>query len=162
MRRPAFTLLEVMLVAMILATVLTLATLTIGGPLRRARMTQALDKLENFDRFARTVARREHIAYEIVFDRKKRSIEVSSKLDTRNRNRRVWYLPSGVDFQDFRNADGVVRQSRYGVLIASNGTSPNYAVELGSKDGTRWLMTFGFSGKQLAIKEETDVAAIFR
>lgn len=157
-----FTLLEVVTVVVILALVMAIATTTMLGPIRRARMTHAIDTLENVDRFARSSARRDNLAYRIVFDRKKRSIQAASTTETKAKNIRMWRLPGGIEMGDFYDADGVNRLSKYEILIAANGTSPGYAVSLGMPGSRKnWLVTFGLSGKQIRLEEDTDVAAIF-
>jgi prepilin-type N-terminal cleavage/methylation domain-containing protein len=160
--RSGFTLLEILLVVMILATVLGVAAATMVGPVRKARTIQAFDRLENVDRYTRTVARRDNTPYRITFDRKKRIIESRSVLETNKRNIRVWPMPSGTELRHYYDARGSSNLSKYEVLVAANGTSPSYAVAVAGREGGKhWIVTFGLSGKQIRVEDDSDVASIF-
>ncbi len=151
-----------MVVVLILALVAALASASLTGPIRRAKLTQAFDKLENVDRFVRTAARRENRAYRLFFDRKKRIIETRADRESDKKNVRTWPMPSGVEMIDFFDSDGINNSSKYEILVASNGTSPSYAVCLATKEGKKtWVMTFGLSAKQVRLEDKADVAALF-
>ena len=150
--RSGFTLIELIAVIVVLAIITSLAVMSFGGTIDRYKMVQAIETLEMFDAAARREARRaeQPLTATINASRGELTIGITD---------RTFRLPSRVEITDFRTSRsgsrGLVR-----LPIASDGSSPTYAVQLTRGKIKRWFMVLGVSGQVVPIENEGDVNAL--
>jgi Tfp pilus assembly protein FimT len=155
----AFTLVEVMAVLVILAMMVGITLASMQSHILRVRLSQATERIEEADRLARMLARREHVSHALTFDAEERSIELqSNQTPNSKKEAKRWQLPSGIVIEDFRTSSGPSRNKKNKVVVASNGVSASYAVGIKiGRASPRWIVTLGMSGQQLRISEEDEV-----
>jgi prepilin-type N-terminal cleavage/methylation domain-containing protein len=158
-----FTLVEVLVVTVILSMLMALALASLRSHIQRARLVQALNRVEHADRLGRTLARRDHRSQRLVLDRERGIIELqplSNSIKPASRHR--WRLPAGITLETVLDEAGVGQGDRHEVVISSNGISASYAVALRAADlPPRWLVTLGLSGQQLRLERQADVDSMF-
>lgn len=162
-QRDGFTLIEVIAVVVILGMIVGIASMNLRGHVNRAKMIQAVGLIQEADRFARSIARKEHVAHEITLYRKSRTIRVrSTDASSAKPTARTWKLPSGIAMSAIRDSQGISTSNEKQIMISANGTSPMYAIGLvGVNPNASWLVTLGFSGQQIRMENEADVIALF-
>ena len=161
-QRPGFTLIEVIAVVVILGMLVGIATMNLPGHVNRAKLIQAVGLLEEADRFARTIARKEHMPLEMTLNRKSRTIRVRSIDASASKPiSRLWKFPSGITVNGIRDSQGSNASNEKQIVISANGTSTVYAIGLaGTNRKASWLVTLGFSGQQIRMENEADVVAM--
>jgi prepilin-type N-terminal cleavage/methylation domain-containing protein len=163
LKRHAFTLIEVIAVVVILGMLVGVASMNLRGHLNRIKMIQAVGLLEEADRFARSIARKEHLPLEMTFNRKSSTIRVRSAAGSASKPiSRLWKLPTGITISKIRDAQGSNESHEKQIVISANGTSMMYAIGLvGTNRSATWLVMLGFSGQLVRMENDADVAAMF-
>jgi prepilin-type N-terminal cleavage/methylation domain-containing protein len=163
--RRAFTLIETVAVLVILGMIAGLAVVSLQGHVKKARFQQALEQLDQADRFARSLARKESLPHELTFDFAKNHISLGwlPVGSTFIKPIRTWRLPTGVKLAELKAHAGSQTRSKGKINIASNGTTPMYAVKL--RQGTqlsKWWVCLGFSGQTIRIDKDNETFAMFK
>ncbi len=162
-KQAGFTLIEVIAVVVILGMLIGIASMNLRGHVNRAKMVQAVTLFEDADRYARALARKEHVPLEMTLSPKARTISIrSGDSSASKKSIRSWKLPSGVRMSGIRDSQGLVEANDKQIAISANGTSAMYAIGLaGANRNASWLVTLGFSGQQIRMEKEADVVALF-
>jgi len=154
-RRSAFTLLEVTIACVLLATIAGIATLSLRGQVSANRLQQALEQLERADRFARQLARRTGSNAFIEFDDADSEIRIAVD----RRTQKTYGLPPGSTIANVR----VAKTNARDVGISPLGQSTTYAIEFADGERqTRWLVVAGTSGHTLRTSDKEQVNALLR
>ncbi len=153
--RSAFTLLEVTIACVLLATIAGIATLSLRGQVSSNRLQQAVEQLERADRFARQLARRTANNAFLEFDKADGEIRIV----VNRRTRKTYVLPAGSTIANVR----VAKTNARDVAISPLGQSPTYAVEFAAGErSARWLVVAGTSGHTLRTTDRGQVNAVLR
>jgi prepilin-type N-terminal cleavage/methylation domain-containing protein len=158
-RRGGWTLIELSVVLVILATIAAGAAVKLSTPYRAARFENAIDRLVSLDGRARDHARRFNRPADLLLDLDGQSLRVVER-QTKNVTQQVRGLGGAV----------VERVATYGQLtdygtmaIAVNGAggSPTYAVRLRNAGSQRvWVVFAGLTGQAIRVEDNDDIETI--
>ena len=156
--RHAFTLIETLIVLLILALLSTAVTLSLAGPLRKARAGEALAKVEE----AVTTSR----AHAIRFARETRltiDLEQSTLSHQVSRNEsRPFPLPSPYRISDVRTTERQHTSGTVPLVISPSGAFATFALRVEGPDFEQWLLVSGLTGEISRVPDESTVQSIFR
>lgn len=152
MRRPAFTLIEMLAVLALLGLLTALATVSLSGAVRAARANDTAEAVRALDRsirdyakrFGRTVTLRFDLSQGVVVRVEDGKPSVAYALPVR----RV------ITRSDDRTAAEVF------VNVSAAGYSPSYAVLVNASQGTQWIVFAGLSGQASVVNDEREVLDI--
>ena len=139
--RPSFTLVELVVVLIVLAMLASAVTVSLAGPIRRARLMETLDRVVSLDAEARLIARRTAAGAVLKFEADSAVIEGG--------RRERWRASVQVDA-------GPV------VVIAPSGQSTSYAVRVSTGEVSRWLVVLGLSGQAVPVASQGEADALLR
>ena len=130
-RRNGFSLIELVVVVFILALLSAIVMMSVGGHVRRARLTQTLDRIETLDRLARDQARASQSLVRLDFTSDEiklvgpqpRTVALGT-LELIDGPRQIVVLPSG-------------QSATYGVSVQSSGPEAMSLVVLGRSGQAR-------------------------
>lgn len=157
----AFTLLEIMVVVAILAIVSASAVLAVRQPLANTQHELTVSKLRWLDSLARGRAERFGDAT-LEIDAQLGSASVSSGMDRSGRRAADHSMaidqPShilAVLGHDEKSTEGVYR-----IVYNRLGGCSTYAIEIGDKHSSRWLLVLGLTGQTYNFDDRGKVNAI--
>ncbi len=156
-RRPAFTLIEVMLVVLLVGTLAGVAVMSFARPLRASRARDAIAEIGAFDAAARQLARRSGRDVEVVIDVYER------RLTRREQDRGPeshLSLPAALRIEQVRSSTSAAHESQLTVRVAPHGWSRSYAIRIVGPEFDRWLLVAGMSGQVTVIEDESKVQDI--
>src|SRR5688572_9144638 len=149
----AFTLVETLLAVVILGLLVGLAAWSFAGPLRRARMDQAVEQIRFLDGSTRQLARDSGKSFRISIDADRATLGRVGSLHG---------LPSGVRIERVRTASG--ERGGGGVVeveVSRLGLSESYAVLFAGAKWRRWVFVSGLSGEVSVVSDDAQVEDIF-
>jgi prepilin-type N-terminal cleavage/methylation domain-containing protein len=152
-RRCAFTLVETLAAVVILGLLVGLAAWSFAGPLRRARLDQAVEQIRFVDASTRQLARDTGGSFRISIDAERATV---GRIDSSNR-RADSFLPAGVRIERVWTASG----GASGVDVSRLGLSESYAVLLGGAKWRRWVFVSGLSGEARVFSDDGSIDQIF-
>ena len=155
--RHAFTLIELVVVMLILATLAGLVAYSLGGVMDRYQMNRAIETIELFDARARRQAIRSRRPLETRIDRGRNllSIEPSAR-----RSPATFRLPRRVEIAEIRMGRTTVAGGPLQLGINRHGQSESYAIHLQRGSVQRWLVVLGTSGQIVALNDKGEADAI--
>ena len=164
MKRPAFTLLEMIATLALLAVLATLVTVSLAGPRRAARAQDAADEILNYDRLAREWCRRFGRPGGITFDLDRATVRrVMASQGDGSPQPAALHLRSGFRIARLVSAGRSQEAGEVTLPCSPRGQTPSYAVLLaGPEGGQRWIVVAGLSGKAVTAGDARDVEAIFQ
>lgn len=156
-RLKAFSLIEVLVVLAVLATMAATVSISLSGVRNQATTENVIMRLSQFDQSMRTHARRfgEGQNLAIDLDRKRlmvNAINDSNESDSSSRSigsgpTRTLALPNGYDIKRVITATSDIAYGKATIRYSSEGWTPIYALLLtDSTDATFWLVMNGFGG----------------
>jgi prepilin-type N-terminal cleavage/methylation domain-containing protein len=157
--RRAFTLVETMVAVIILGVLATAVAWSFRAPLRRARMSEAIEQVKYLDASSRDFARRFGRAVEIVFDLSEGTLERREGRRTEASFRTGIAGPFRIEAVRTR-----AHNEEYGeasIAVSPLGLSETYAVKLVGPEAQRWVVVTGLAGEILTLADDAQVEAIF-
>jgi prepilin-type N-terminal cleavage/methylation domain-containing protein len=151
LRRHGFTLVETLAAVVILGLLVGLAAWSFAGPLRRARLEQAVEQIRFVDASTRQLGRDTGGSFRISIDAERAAV---GRVDSSNR-RAEHSLPAGVRIERVRTASG-----DHGVDVSRLGLSESYAVLLVGAQWRRWVFVSGLSGEVRVIPDDGSIEQI--
>jgi type II secretion system protein H len=163
-KRPGFTLLEMIVVLALLALLATVVTVSLAGPRRAARAQDAADEILNYDRSAREWCRRFGRPGGITFDLDRRTVRrVTAGQSDSPQQPAALHLSSGFRVARLVSAGQSREAGEVTLPCSPRGQTPSYAVLLaGPEGGQRWIVVAGLSGKAVTAGDAREVEAIFQ
>lgn len=161
-QRPAlrgFTLLELIAVVALLATLAVAGRYSLRGPLAKARLEQALQRLAELDHQARAESRRHRQPVELSIDLDDAAVGFKPVADEARLWRRRTTAGQGVHIDQARFGDRRASDGQSSVWISPWGQSDPYAIRL-TADGGRiaaWLLVLGASGQTVKCWDDATV-----
>jgi prepilin-type N-terminal cleavage/methylation domain-containing protein len=157
--RPAFTLIELVAVIVLLGIISTAAALTFRSSLQSATSTDAIGQIKYLDSTARQRARRFNQPVEVVFD------VTSSTLSRREGSKRndesfTAALPRGFSIDQINIAGHSTFNGDASITCSPAGLTPSYAIHLIGPNFDQWLLFAGLSGQMTLINHEETVLDI--
>ena len=157
--RPAFTLIELIAVIVLLGIISTAAALTFRSSLQSASSTDAIGQIKYLDSSARQRARRFNQPVEVVFD------VTNSTLSRREGSKRndesfTAALPRGFSIDQINIAGHSTFNGVASVNCSPAGLTPSYAIHLIGPNFDQWLLFAGLSGQMIVIDNEETVLDI--
>jgi prepilin-type N-terminal cleavage/methylation domain-containing protein len=155
-----FTLLELIAVLALLATLVIAGRFTLRGPLAKARLEQALERLADLDGQARAEARRFRRPVELTFDLDAAAAGFKLSADDSAAWRRRTAAGQLVRIDQARAGGQRAADGQLRVWVSPWGQSEPYAVRLAVGDGGRyaaWLLILGVSGQGVKCWDNTTV-----
>jgi len=157
--RRGFTLIEIMVAVIVMGLLCGAVVLTFAGPIRRARMTEAIEQVKYADASARDVARRFGREVELVFDLSASRIERCEQGGPEATF--AANVPPPMRIEAVRTREGETDYGQASVAISPVGLSPTYAVKIAGPEGTRWILVTGLGGVTVVLANEAQVERIF-
>ncbi len=157
--RRAFTLVETMVAVIILGLLATAVAWSFRAPLRRARMSEAIEQVKYLDVSSRDFARRFGRGVEIVFDVSEGTLERREGPRAEASFRTGIASPFRIEAVRTR-----ARTEEYGetsIAVSPLGLSQTYAVKLVGPEAQRWVIVTGLGGEILTLADDAQVEAIF-
>jgi prepilin-type N-terminal cleavage/methylation domain-containing protein len=158
-RRRGFALVETMAAVIILGVLAGAVGLSFRAPLRRARMSEAVEQVKYMDVSSRDFARRFGRGVEIVFDVADGTIERREGHGADAGFRAAIASPFRIEAVRTR-----ARTEEYGqasITVSPLGLSQTYAVKLAGPEAQRWVVVTGLGGEFLTLADDAQVEAIF-
>lgn len=142
---PAFSLIELVVVLMLMALIASVATVSLRGYVVRGRLARAAEIVEQFDLAMRRQARRRRMPVTGIIQPVSRSLVIQAT----DSSGRTFQLPRQVNVasvivQKVSSTD----QSRQ-LPVGNDGSSPSYAMKLSVGDASRWVFVSGGSGQMV-------------
>lgn len=160
--RRGFSAIEI-LAALFLAGLLAgLATVSLSGPRRIAKMDEVVERFAMCDRLARYSARSNAAGANLVLTEAGDVMtETAGSADEPSGAPHVLYrLPSDFRFARMMAGAGDERFDRLIVRLGRSGLSESYAVQVIAPEQSRWLVVAGFSGQLIEAKDESEVSTL--
>ena len=157
MKRPAFTLLEMLIVVVVMALIATSASLGFKKPLQRAAQSDAIAELKHVDRAARQAAVQLDRPMQLRFDLEKQAV---SRIEN-DASTATMHLPHGIRIAELRTADHRIQDFEHQIAISKSGISMTYAVHLTGTDFDQWILFAGLTGEYMSGINENDMDNIF-
>lgn len=155
------TLIELTTVLVILSLMAAAIVVNLRGPLRRAQLETAIERLANLDDQARLHASRFGRPRQLVIPLDESWIDILDELDDSSRANRTDLGP--VQIGRVIVAGRTVDHDEAMIEINSQGGSPTYAVRLDSASGqSEWLLFAGVTGQFTRTTNSREVADAFR
>ncbi len=160
MRSPAFTLVELAAVILILGIVAGAVALRLNDPLRRAGIEGVLTEFEGFNHLARTAAREQDRPLRMVFDLDAGAVR---RTDERGRSAGTEIaLPDGYHLARLVVAGKESYSGRVSVTCSRQGLTPTYAIQVEAPGKVRtWLLVAGLSGQAMRTSDEDAIRETF-
>ena len=159
---PAFSLVEVAAVLLLMGLVAAGVTLSAARSRRVGDMADAVGSLAHFDRLTRQRCLRQGRPALIVFDLDAGRI-IARPADRGDENgfdgadAFSWTPPAGYAVGDVRLAGGVIRSGRTAIRCSTRGQTPAYAVRIEGSGSRRWILLTGLTGQALEIEDENTI-----
>jgi prepilin-type N-terminal cleavage/methylation domain-containing protein len=162
-KRPAFTLLEMIATLALLAVLATVVTVSLAGPRRAARAQDAADEILNYDRSAREWCRRFGRPGGVTFDLDRGTVRrVTADERDGSPQPAALHLPGGFRIARLVSAGQSLEAGEVTLPCSPRGQTPSYAVLLaGPERGQQWIVVAGLSGKAVTAGDAREVEAIF-
>ena len=144
----AFSLIELIVVLVIVAALVSIVSLSLSTHVERAALTRAFEQLRQADRQARQTARATQENISIVFAEHAAVILPDSK---------EFVMPQGITIEmtpDF--------SQQRSINIAANGASATYVFQLRHGARKAWFVGLGLSGQCLLLDRESAVYELFQ
>lgn len=154
--RDAFTLIELLIVIVIMATLASLAVVSLRGTMDRYLLSRAAETLERFDARARRDASTLRQPIRVAIDRNRKRLTI----DSPGPSKAHYDLPHRVDIGKVRLSRRVTLGNSFKIQYSREGVSPTYAVELRRGEMSKWLLVLGTSGQIVPLNNEGEVDAI--
>lgn len=159
LRRPGFTLIEIVIAVSIMALLATAAALSFNRPMNRARTLEAVEQVKYLDASCRDFARRFGRGVQITFDLSENRFE--------RREGNSHEATYGVNFASPMQLLAVwtareqVDDGEAVIPVSNKGLSQTYAVKLSGPEGARWVLVSGLSGETAVYTDDEQIRAIF-
>jgi prepilin-type N-terminal cleavage/methylation domain-containing protein len=158
--RPAFTLIELMVVIVILGLLTAIASLSLGGVMDRYQLSRAAETIEAFDGRVRRSARLSREALDAVIRRGNRDLIVKIPSQRTGNAEANYRLPRSVEINDVKLRDQAVTARDVTLHFNDQGRSASYAIQLRRGNSIRWLVVLGISGQVIPVASEEEADAL--
>jgi len=159
--RPGFTLIEVSVVVVLLALLVSIAVTKLRGPYDQAKQQHFRDRIAQLDTFARSYAVRNHVTTIMTFDAIAGRIEIVA--DSREGLKRLEHLVLGSQLSLARVTTRTSDSPQQKVQIGSLGQTETYALELlDSQGNSNWVVVLGASGQRVPVESRYEVQQLLR
>ena len=157
--RPAFTLIELIAVIVLLGIISTAAALTFRSSLQSASSSDAIGQLKYLDSSARQRARRFNQPVTLILDLTNSTL---SRREGSKRNDESFTaaLPRGFSIDQINIAGQSTFNGAASIACSPAGLTPSYAIHLIGPNFDQWLLFAGLSGQMTLINNEETVQDI--
>ena len=159
-RRRAFTLIETMLAALLLALLAGAAALTFSKPVARARGEDGVEMLRHFDATARAAATSAGRTMRITFDMTDNRITRRAPEAASDDVQFAVTPPPGCRVAAVRVGGEVTSVGAAAVDVSPMGLSRTYAVHVVGEAVDQWLVFAGLSGEMVKVADERSLTDI--
>ena len=161
--RRAFTLVELMVCIVVLATLTALAAANLRAGRRASGLRSALVQLETEDQLMRDRSRLGGGEGRLVFDLDAgRVTRVEADAQGRERTVPLTAFPEAARVERVRTVGGRIDRSEVTVTCSRAGRTPSYAVLVSAGGNGQWVLVIGMTGKTEMVDDEAQVEDIFR
>lgn len=161
--RLGFTLIEMMVVIVLLALLVSMATFQLRGPLQDATYTGNIERLQFLDQQVRAHAQRFGQQSELIIDLDTGGLASSGTSDASTENALRFTPRGGTKIEGVLLADGSIHSGTAKIRISDRGQSATYALQLRSPAGQQeWLLFVGLTGQSLRLKDENEIDQLSR
>jgi len=151
-KQPAFTLLEMIAVLVLLGLISTIAMISVIGHLEQTELGRVSQLLANADRKERDATRHSPFPGAMTVDRSKKRVQFLSSGRTIDFGKTVNIAELIVN--GYSSADGTIS-------FTQSGQSPTYAIRLESRRGAIcWVLVIGMTGQVLFTDSTEDVRSL--
>ena len=158
--RPAFTLIELIVVIAILGLLTAIASLSLGGVMDRYQLSRAAETIEAFDGRARRSARLSREALDAIIRRSNRELVVKLPSHSPGNPMASYRLPRSVEINDVKIGRQAITARDVTLNINDQGRSESYALQLRRGKMIRWLVVLGISGQVIPVDSEEEADAL--
>ncbi|MEM1068736.1 MAG: prepilin-type N-terminal cleavage/methylation domain-containing protein [Planctomycetota bacterium] len=144
LRRTGFTLIELVVVLVIMALLVSIAAVSLRGTMDRYHLNQAKQVIISSDAKARRQARSIERPLVMTIDRRKRQIRIGES---------IFRIPAAVEVASVDTGRRVTVGTEVEIDFGRSGWSPSYAVELKRGSASRWIVVLGGSGQVLTVED---------
>jgi type II secretion system protein H len=166
-RQRGFTFIEVMVTLVIVALCATAVAWSLAPAADRARLTDALDRLHQFDAASRHSARRSGRSLAMHFDlgaqQWRTTPMAGGDSDAMRDARAVHRMSTGYRLTGIRTADEMVSFGKLAIPCSPQGRTPTYAlrIEADTTSEATWILVAGISGQLEIVHDPWDIETIF-
>jgi len=159
--RPAFSLIELALVLVILALVAGTLAVGVRGTLARVTLEDCVDEIEAFDRTTRRLATEQDEALRLVVDLARGRLR-RTDADGRDDRGEALHVPDGWRIAEVRLVGRRVTSGTVAVSVSARGLGPTYALRLEGVEGRgHWIAVAGLTGQTWEPEDGDAVQQVF-
>ena len=148
-----FTLLELLVVLAVMAMVVSMVAMKWSTPLKRAKFSECIRKIESIDRQSRLHAVATGQSIEVKVDIEQNQL-VYDRYFQGNRIKRVYSLPNEVEIKGLKTLGDANSQA---YKINSNGMSETIQIEIACLTQRRFLSVIGGTGQVSTLKQPSEL-----
>ncbi len=158
----AFSLIELVVVMAILATLTGIASISLRGHLQNSNRSRCFQKLQSADRLARRQARIGGVR-EVRLKMESDHVQLLTKDSRGRRSDRTFPLPEGAGLEMFAVVGDLARGlSQDEIRLNRQGRSASYALKVDCGATPFWFVALGGSGQCLQLITEEQVEELLR
>ncbi len=161
MARPAFSMVELIVVLVLLGLMAATITLRLHSPLYLARINDFKESMAAYDRLTRRICLEQDRPVRLWVDLSEGRIERRSA-DGGNELGTALQLPHGLKLIALRVGRDEIVAGRYVIPFSRRGLCTTYGLCIEAREGDRhWLVISGLTGQTLEPEEDLDVREMF-
>jgi prepilin-type N-terminal cleavage/methylation domain-containing protein len=156
-----FSLIELTVVLLIMAIIVSAVVLQLSGPMHNAQMRDVIARVVRFDSLTRTYAGNNDLSVRMEVDLNAGEIRRMARDSTDQLGRRL-VLPSGFRITRLVLGNQEVEAGSVSMSCSQAGLTPSYALEIGGPGGRRrWLVFAGLTGQMTEIEDDKGIEEIW-
>jgi prepilin-type N-terminal cleavage/methylation domain-containing protein len=156
-QRPAFSLLEVMLVLVIIGLVMATVSLNWLPVLKRAQFSETVRKVQSIDQQARLTARTRGVPVRIIYGLEGNRIQFTRISNDGVETLQSFDLPEGHSIEQVLIRDDAVGESEYVSEINRFGISETLAVLVVDGSQEKWILFAGGTGQSQTFNDSSQI-----